>query len=281
MPHRRQSWRPMCQVDELRIYSRVLDADEILEVHQLGTLDAMTAFDAAYFTEYVASRSGFFNNLVTFGGQISTGHLEVIGDAHFGDDATNQTQISATGDMLFIGTATIFNDIVISLSSARVPAANAPTWSGFIGNLNAYTYGLNDFQEFTSEIAHSYKEGSTIEFHVHGATNGLEGVDKTIKFEIEYELIDNQTSGDFGDVYAGTTTINGEIIIPASTTDKTSWVVNVGTDATGNFLQSATVVGRVRRIASTGTEPASDPFVVQVGIHIEEDTVGSRTVLAK
>ncbi|KKK66175.1 hypothetical protein LCGC14_2966720, partial [marine sediment metagenome] len=206
--------------------------------------------------------------------------IDAAGTTHIGD-GTNEIQISATGDMLFVGTATVFNDIVISLSAARVPAANAPTWSNFISNLNAYTYGLNDFQEFTSEIDHSYKEGSTIEFHVHGATNGLEGVDKTIKFEIEYELIDNQTSGDFGDVYTGTTIINGEIIIPASTADKTSWVVNVGTDASGNFLQSSTLKGRVRRIASTGTEPASDPFVIQVGIHIEEDTVGSRTVLAK
>jgi hypothetical protein len=183
--------------------------------------------------------------------------------------------------MSFLGTATVFNDIVISLSAAKVPAANAPTWSSFIGNLKAYTYSPNDFQEFSSEIAHSYKQGSTIEFHVHGATNGLEGVDKTIKFEIEYELVDNQTSGSFGDVYTGTTTINGEITIPASTADKTSWVVNVGTDATGSFLQSATLKGRVRRITSTGTEPASDPFVIQVGIHIEEDTVGSRTVLTK
>ncbi len=206
--------------------------------------------------------------------------LDVTGAANIGD-GTNETQISATGDMSFVGTATVFEDIVISLSAARVPASNAPTWSSFIGTLNAYTYGLDDFQEFTSEIAHSYKEGSTFEFHIHGATNGLEGVDKTIKFEIEYEVVDNQTSGAFGDVFNGTTTIPGEITIPASTVDKTAWVIDVGDDATGNFLQGSSIKGRVRRIASTGTEPASDPFVYQVGIHIEKDTVGSRTELTK
>ena len=93
--------------------------------------------------------------------------------------------------------------------------------------------------------------------------------------------MDNQTSGAFGDVYTGTTTINAEITIPLGTTDKTAWVIDVGTDATGNFLQSASIKGRVRRITSTGTEPASDPFVIQVGIHVEQDTVGSRTELTK
>ena len=207
--------------------------------------------------------------------------LQAVGVSRFGEDTTNYSEFESDGTLEFNGTATVFEDIVISLDSAKVPAANAPTWSNFISNLMAYTYGVNDFQEFTSEISHSYKEGSTILFHIHGATNGQEGSDKTIKFEIEYELIDNQTSGAFGDVYAGTTTINAEITIPSGTTDKTSWVIDVGTDATGNFLQGAGIKGRVRRIASSGAEPAADPFVVQVGVHIEQDTVGSRTELTK
>ncbi len=203
-----------------------------------------------------------------------------IGDSS-GGAPTNYSEFETDGTLEFNGTATVFEDIVISLSSARVPAANAPTWSNFISNLNEFTYGLNDFQEFSSEIAHSYKEGSTIEFHVHGATNGQEGSDKTIKYEIEYELIDNQTSGNFGDVYTGTTIINGEITIPSGTADKTAWVIDIGTDATGNLLQGATLKGRVRRIASTGTEPVANPFTTQVGVHIELDTVGSRTELTK
>ncbi len=220
--------------------------------------------------------------------EITTDLLTIIGDTNItgvttlGDGGIiDYSEFEDDGTLEFNGAATVFEDIVISLSAAKVPAANAPTWSGFISNLNAYTYGLNDFQEFTSEIAHSYKEGSAIEFHIHGATNGLEGSDKTLKFEIEYELVDNQTSGIFGDVYAGTTIINAEVTIPSGTTDKTAFVITVGTDTTGNFLQAATLVGRVRRIASSGTEPASDPFVLQVGVHIEQDTVGSRTALTK
>ncbi|HEB27330.1 MAG TPA: hypothetical protein ENI05_06075 [Porticoccus sp.] len=211
----------------------------------------------------------------------TNGIIDVQTALRIGNIITNFSKFEDDGTLEFNGTATVFEDIVISLSSARVPAANAPTWAGFIGNLNNYTYGLNDFQEFSTEIKHSYKEGSDIEFHLHGATNGLEGVDKTIKFEIEYELINPSTINGLGGVYTGTTIMNGEMIIPASTADKTSFVLNIGIENSGNFNQGASVVGRVRRIASTGTEPASDPFVVQVGIHVEQDTVGSRTELTK
>ena len=222
---------------------------------------------------------GIYSQADTFMDLFADGGVR-IGDSSAGAP-TSFSKFEPDGTLEFNGEATVFEDIPISLSSARVPAANAPTWSGFIGNLNTYTYGLNDFQEFSTEIEHSYKESSDIEFHIHGATNGLEGVDKTIKFEIEYELVNPNTINGLGGVYTGTTTMNGEMIIPASTADKTSFVLDIGIENTGNFLQGASVVGRVRRIASTGTEPVSDPFVVQVGIHIEQDTVGSRTELTK
>lgn len=208
------------------------------------------------------------------------GQIEAQTGGFFGG-VTSFSKFEPDGTLEFNGAATVFEDIVINLSAARVPAANAPTWSGFISNLNAYTYGLNDFQEFSAEIMHSYKEGSLIEFHAHGATNGQEGLDKTIKFEIEYEIVDNNTSGDWGDTYTGTTLMNGQITIPSGTADKTAWAIDVGDDITGNFLQGASVVGRVRRIASTGTEPVANPFVIQLGMHIEQDTVGSRTELTK
>ncbi len=209
------------------------------------------------------------------------GALEVEGVSFFGDPEQDFSTFEADGTLRFNNAATVFNDIFISLSSAKVPASNAPSWDSFISNLNAYTYGLNDFQEFSAEISHPYKEGSDIEFHIHGATNGQEESDKTIKFEVEYELVDNNTSGDFGDAYTGTTIMEGEITIASGTADKTAWVIDVGIDGTGSFLQGASVVGRIRRIASTGTEPVANPFVIQLGMHIEEDTVGSRTELTK
>ena len=147
--------------------------------------------------------------------------------------------------------------------------------------MNAYTYGLNDFQEFSTELAHSYKSGSTIEFHVHGAVNGSNVDERIIKFEIEYTIADIPAESGFGDVYPATTTIDAELTIPALTTDITGFSIDIDDDITGNFVQGAIIKGRVRRIASTGTEPTSDPFLTEVGIHIESDTIGSRTATAK
>ncbi len=67
------------QIDDFRIYTRNLTATEILEIYELGTLDAMTAFDAAYFKEYLASRSGFFNRTFAI-------DSEVFNDLTIGND---------------------------------------------------------------------------------------------------------------------------------------------------------------------------------------------------
>ncbi len=195
--------------------------------------------------------------------------------------AANFSEFEPDGTYVMNGAATVFNDLVLPLSSARVPAANAPTWSGFIGNLNAYTYGLNDFQEFSTELAHSYKSGATIEFHVHGAVNGSDVDERIIKIEIEYTIADTPAESGFGDVYPATTTINAELTIPAATTDLTVFSVDIGDDTSGSFVQGAIIKGRIRRIASTGTEPTADPFLTEVGIHIESDTIGTRTSTSK
>ncbi len=210
-------------------------------------------------------------------GNATTGYTSKFGDG----GTTDYSEFEVNGTYKMNGAATVFNDIVISLSSARVPAANAPTWAGFIGNLNAYTYGLNDFQEFSTELAHSYKDGATIEFHTHGAVNGSDVDDRTIKFEIEYTIADAQAESGFGDVYPATTTINAELTIPASTTDLTAFTIDIGDDTSGTFVQGAIVKGRIRRIASSGSEPAADPFLTEVGIHIESDTIGTRTATSK
>ena len=199
---------------------------------------------------------------------------------HHGD-ATDYSEFESDGTYVMNGAATVFNDLIVPLSSAKVPPANAPSWVSFVGNLNAYAYDLNDFQEFSTELAHSYKDAALIEFHVHGTVNGSNVDDRTMKFEVEYSIANVPAEAGFGDVFPAPTTINGELTIPASTTDRTGFTIDIGDDVTGNFVQGAIVKGRVRRIASTGTEPTADPFLTEVGLHIESDTIGTRTATAK
>ena len=209
------------------------------------------------------------------------GYMDGAGNFVWGT-AANYSNIEPDGTLEFNGTATVFEDLSLSLDSARVPAANDPNWETFVGNLNAYAYQVNDFQEFTQELLHGYKEGSTFQFHIHGALNAtLAAGNETVKFEIEYSIADMDATDGLGDVFPATTTINAEFTVPDTTADLTQLFLIIGTDTTAAFQVGATVKGRVRRIASSGSELVGNIFLTQVGIHYEIDTVGSRSINTK
>lgn len=85
-------------IDDVRIYvGTVLRETESINMHELGCIASMTALDAAYFEEYVASKSGFFNNLVAFGGELTTGFLTVTGGF---DIDINASDLIGVGDIL-------------------------------------------------------------------------------------------------------------------------------------------------------------------------------------
>lgn len=171
---------------------------------------------------------------------------------------------------------TEWNDIFIPIAGAKVPAANAPTWSAFTANLNSYTFAIDDYLDLgTAEILHGYKEETDIGLHVHFITNGLDADERTVKFTLHYSW------GNPADVMDAESSLTAEYTIPASTTDKTNFSLYLGAiTGTGKTIQSLFKC-RIERIASTGTEPASDPFVEMVGIHYEIDTIGSATATSK
>lgn len=226
--------------------------------------------------------AGNFDIVLQAGGT-GAGSNGADGKFRVGDGVwTNRSEFESDGTLVFYGDATVWNDLVLPLDSAKVPAANAPNWESFVGNLNAFAYQVNDFQEFTTELLHGYKTGSDFEFHIHGALNAaLTTGDETVKFEIEYSIADMDATDGLGDVFPATTTINAEFTIPDGTADLTAIFISIGTDSTGDFGMGATIKGRIRRIASSGTELVGDIFVTQVGVHYEIDTVGSRAMVTK
>lgn len=194
----------------------------------------------------------------------------------------NYSEFEEDGTLKFNGDATVWDDLILPLDSAKVPASNAPNWESFVGNLKAYAYQVNDFQEFTIELLHGYKSGSTFEFHIHAALNAtLAGGDETVKFEIEYSIANNNQSTGLGSVFPSTTTISKEFIVPDGTLDLTSIYISVGENATKSFRHGTTIKGRIRRIASSGDELVGNIFATQVGVHYEKDTIGTRTVSSK
>jgi len=195
------------------------------------------------------------------------------------------TKIEVDGTVEFNGAGTVYNDLVIPLDSAKVPAANAPNWESFVGNLKAFAYQVNDFQEFTTELIHGYKEGSDFSFHIHGALNALTAQEEKVQFEIEYSIANANVSTGLGDVFpdGSGSLLTAELVVPIATADLTHIFVIVGVDNAGTFGIDATIKGRIRRIAKSagGNELTGDIFVTQVGVHYEINTVGSRTINTK
>ncbi len=186
------------------------------------------------------------------------------GDSEFEDDGT----------LVFHNAATVWNDIYFPMGSGRIGGANQPSWDPFQGNIEAYAFGINDYIQLPSaEIGHGYLEGSDIEFHIHIITDGSDVGDTEVNYEVEY------TIGSIGAVMAGAIITSGDVIIPGGTLDKTHLRIEIDTIAGAGILSMAALKMRFRRIARVGggADPGNDPFVFMVGVHIQEDTVGSRT----
>lgn len=191
----------------------------------------------------------------------------------------NYTEFESDGTVKLVGDASVYDDIFVGLTSAKLPQANVPTWTTFTTNTNAYTFAINDYIDLpTIEINHDYKEGTDLEVHLHIATNGVNTTDRYVKFIVYYTYaIPFSVSTQF----VTEQNISNELLIPANTLDKTSMYLQLGT-ITGTTLKIGTQLKiRLKRITSVGTAPTSNPFVGMLGIHYQKDTMGSRQINSK
>jgi len=186
----------------------------------------------------------------------------------------------ATGEIEFDGSADVYIPVILTQKYDDLPpvplltakeGTSAPTLATFQGNLKQYTFAVDNELFGASEITHGYKEGTDLSVHVHWANNGLELTDAFVKWELEYSIADKD------EVFAGTT-IAFEDTILANTADKTHFTTEIGVIAGIDLKIGAIICWRLRRITSTGTAPAADPFGLILGVHVLNDTIGSETM---
>ena len=164
----------------------------------------------------------------------------------------------------------------------RPGIGNNPSLATFQGNIQQYIFAVNDYIYGAQEFTHSYKEGTDISAHVHWATNGTDVNDRTVKWELEYSISNAVANGGpFTELFPTPTVISSEITIPASTGDRAHILLSLGTITGTGILIGSYITYRFRRIASSGTEPSSDPFGLAVGFHVEQNTLGSRQIGTK
>ena len=159
----------------------------------------------------------------------------------------------------------------------RTVAPGQPTLAVLNGNITMPQWQVNDFHVCESqEFVHGWKEGTEVQWHIHLTTNGLDATDRYVKFTLEYGYVDVGGAWVFPALLT-----SPELLIPANTPDRTMFVFNLGSFTPLGFNIGAHAVARLMRIAAVGAAPTNNPFVAMLQMHIQVNTLGSRTVSAK
>ncbi len=190
----------------------------------------------------------------------------------------NYTELEADGTLHMIGDATVFNDLQFAISNAKVPASNAPSWETFTTNTNEYGFAVDDYIDTqANETPHSWKLGTAGHVHVHATTKAANatGSDRFAKFTVVVAY------NDTGETWQESS-FTAELTIPNGTSALEQFYLDMGDLTLTSYVEEAEIKCRVTRIAATGgTEYSGNIFITQIGIHLEEDTVGSRTEVSK
>lgn len=164
----------------------------------------------------------------------------------------------------------------VPIISAKL-GSTAPTLATFKGDIEQYTFdATNDYVIGSTEVIHTYQEGTDIDPHIHWTTNGTDTDARGVKWQLKYSI--GNSNGAFTDQQ----TLTVDVPIPANTPDRTHFISEFTPDIDGTALKIGTyIVFRLERITSASTAPSANPFVIAVGFHILQDSAGSTQVYIK
>ncbi len=190
----------------------------------------------------------------------------------------NYSEFEANGTLKFVGTATTFQDINIGAIVLSGPVGKQPGIANFLDEAGADTgiathaLAVGEALSGQIEMQHDYKEGSNITFHIHWqgivAPTGTEKVQFRLTYTVGVEEA----------------TLDPVTIIPIEEDydvqyefKRTNFAAIAGT----NINIEDQFIFTLERIAASADEYGGEALIATVGIHYEQDTVGSRTIDAK
>ena len=203
-------------------------------------------------------------------------HLRVNGDEDaieysdkFGDD-TNYTEFESDGSMLMVGNATVFDDLVVPLTSSKVGVNSKPD---FDETNIGYLFPQNDTSEILYmivQLPHRWKEGSDVFPHVHYQRTSA----GKPTFKIDYSWF---SVGDATSAPGTTLTLDTEVVTYSSGSIHQINKSASGISGTGKTISSILLI-KLYRDDNTVT---GDVLTYQFDIHFEIDRLGSRQEYTK
>lgn len=192
----------------------------------------------------------------------------------------NYTSFESNGTMVANGDATTWDDIFITGDSLGT-GASAPDVISTIGSLRAFAFdgGTTTEQLYTSvEIPHDYKEGTALKLHLHWMP-AVAGAGTTgVVWQCEYAI------KAVGAAFTTSATIVKRCVVPT-----TQWQHDLCAfaDIAGTGLTIGSIMFvRIFRDPTYNVDGVTDDYpedaaLLSIGIHYQQDTLGSRDVTTK
>lgn len=162
-------------------------------------------------------------------------------------------------------------DLLTSINTGKVGAANAPSWTavGPTGTNYAWAFAVNDYIQLPGfHINHDIKRGSKVYPHVHWTTNGTST--NTVKWELSYTI----AKGHNQEAFPADTVINVE-----QAGSGTAWQHMISESADVDAFDApevdSIVLMRLRRVTNGGTDNADTVFGLFVDLHYQMERTGT------
>jgi hypothetical protein len=196
--------------------------------------------------------------------------LQVVGDAHFGEDTTNYLEMQSDGHLVLHGTATVWDDQQVVLGTVGF-GASAPTWTAYKGGqILAFSKNQSNEITFNVQFSHKVKIGSDIEFHVHPIPP--DDTTGTVYWRLTVSFADIDSS------FPAETTYNATQTIAANSGDD-HLVFEISADVGSPGGVSSGMICSLTRVGASDTYD-NDIYLFALDAHAEMDKIGSDTEFA-
>lgn len=206
----------------------------------------------------------------------------VIAEVVSGSSAADFTVTTGADKTLVLATP-VWEDLIVSTAAVRLGGASAATEVAYKGGLVAgFGTGSDQNMYFTFQLPHAYKIGTDVEFHIHwtiaasGAGAGVENV--------EWLFTSSACSPNLAATFESwpTATDHAALVVDVQNiTADNHMATEIATLTGTNFLASEVIICSLQRNVDTSDDYGDAAYVVQLDLHYQVDTMGSRTEWAK
>lgn len=145
----------------------------------------------------------------------------------------------------------------------------APNLTAITTNISGMAYAVNDLGHFAIQLPHTCAPGSDLRVHCHFVFPSQPTAGRTVRWEAYYSI------GDINGAFSAESAAQyGEYTIQASD-NKYHRVQALFTVSASSSPQSNAIIGRIRRVASTGVESDVSPILLFVDAHFQQGPYGT------